>query len=153
MATGGRTFSSAALSPYQRTLLTEAKTAGISIDDLRELLAVTNADPDLIAFPTACESILWICHVIKRVWKADPASWGLHRWAKVARWVVVSRNSLAIAIGGSFDPQGVTRNAMVGNGVDRHTLFAMLLSSHRGAFDQRKCFRLLQAHLLTGIIR
>lgn len=152
MATGGRTFTSAAQSPYQLTLLKEAKTAGISVDDLRELLAVTNADPDLIAFPTACESILWICQVIKRVWNAEPSSWGLHRWAKVARWVVVSRKSLANAIGGPFDPQEITRNAMVGNGVDRHPLYAMLLSSHKGNFSEWRRFRMLQAHLLTGVI-
>jgi hypothetical protein len=71
MATGGRTFTSAAQSQYQITLQNEAKAAGIPIDDLRELLAVTNANPDLIAFPTACESILWICDVIKRVWKTS----------------------------------------------------------------------------------
>jgi hypothetical protein len=53
---------------------------------------------------------------------------GLHRWARVARWVVVSRKKLAIAIGGSFDPkikpgdEDKTRNAMIGNGVDRHPL-------------------------------
>jgi hypothetical protein len=128
MATGGRTFSCAEQSPCQITLLNEAKSAGVSIDDLRELLAVTNADPDLIAFPTACLSILCICQVIKRVWRAEPSSWGLHRWARVARWVVVSRKKLAIAIGGSFDPkikpgdEDKTRNAMIGNGVDRHPL-------------------------------
>lgn len=99
-------------------------------------LTVINADPDLIAFPTACETILWICHVIKRVWKAEPSSWGLHRWAKVARWVVVSRGTLASVIGGSFDPQEITGNAMVGNGVDRHPLYAMLLSYHQGSFTQ-----------------
>lgn len=126
MATGGRTFTSAAQSQYQLILRNEAKATGISIDALSELLAVTNADPDLIVFPTACESILWVCHVIKRAWKAEPSSWGLHRWVKVARWVVLSRKKLASAIGGSFDSQGEaageseTRNAMIGNGVDRH---------------------------------
>jgi hypothetical protein len=158
MATGGRTFTSAAQSPYQIALLKEAQNAGISIDDLRELLAVINADPDLIAFPTACLSILWICHVIKRVWKAEPSSWGLHRWARVARWVVLSRKKLAIAIGGSFDPKpdpngkSKTRNAMIGNGIDRHPLYAMLLSSHSGTFSEWRRFRMLQAHLLTGVI-
>ena len=158
MATGARTFTSAALSAYQAALLSEAKNAGISIDDLRELLAVINADPDLIAFPTACESILEICQVIESVWKAEPSSWGLHRWVRIARWVVVSREKLAIAIGGSFDPQPKSkdesgmRNAMIGNGVDRHTLYAMLLSSHKGSLAEKQRFRLLQAHLLTGVI-
>jgi hypothetical protein len=158
MATGARTFTSAALSPYQAALQSEAKNAGISIDDLRELLAVINADPDLIAFPTACESILEICQVIESVWKAEPSSWGLHRWVRIAHWVVVSREKLAIEIGGSFDPQPKSkgesrmRNAMIGNGVDRHTLYAMLLSSHKGSLAEKQRFRLLQAHLLTGVI-
>jgi hypothetical protein len=145
------TFTSAGQSPYQIALLKEAKNDGISIEDLRELLAVTNAHPDLIAFPTVCESILWICHVIKRVWKADLASWGLHRWASVARWVVLSRKKLAKVIGGSFDLRS-GHNEVVGKGADRHPLYAMLPSSHRGAFLQKRQFRLLQAHLLTGII-
>jgi len=158
MATGGRTFTSAAQSPYQLALLKEAKKDGISVDDLRELLAVTNADPDLIAFPTACLSILCICQVIKRVWRAEPSSWGLHRLANVARWVVRSRKKLAIAIGGSFDPQpkpgdeDKARNAMLGNGVVRQPLYAVLLSSHKGNFAEWRRFRMLQAHLLTGVI-
>jgi hypothetical protein len=41
---------------------------------------------------------------------------------------------------------------MVGNGVDRHPLYAMLLSSYKGNFAERRHYRLLQAHLLTGII-
>ena len=65
MATKGRTFTIAAQSPYQIILKNEAKIAGISLDDLRELLSVTNANPDLIAFPTACKTILWIIHLIK----------------------------------------------------------------------------------------
>jgi hypothetical protein len=152
VAIKSRTFSSAAQSRYQLILHKEAKAAGIPIDDLRELLCVTNADPDLIAFPTACKTILWIFHVIKKVWKADPKDWRLDRWAKVACWVVVSRKKLAGAIGGPFDPQHITRNAMLGNGIDRHPLYAVLLSSHPGNAAQKIHYRLFQAHLLTCII-
>jgi hypothetical protein len=152
VAIGGRFYTSAAQSPYQITLHKEAKAAGISLADLRELLAVTNADPDLIAFPTACKTILWIFHLIKKVWKVDPKDWGLDRWARVACWVVVSRKKLAGAVGGDFDPQGITRNAMIGNGVDRHPLYSMLLSIHIGDAARRRRFRLLQAHLLTCVI-
>ena len=152
VAIKSRTFTSAAQSRYQFILHKEAKAAGISRDDLRELLSVTNADPDLIAFPTACETILQIFDLIKTVWKADPAIWGLDRWAKIASWVVVSRKKLAGGIGGPFDPLNITRNAMLGNGIDRHPLYAMLLSSHKGSAVEKRHYRLLQAHLLTGII-
>ena len=152
MAIGSRIYTSAAQSPDQVTLHHEAKAAGISLADLQELLAVTNADPDLIAFPTACKTILWIFHLIRKVWKVEPKDWGLDRWAQAARWVVASRKELAGAIGGDFDPQGITRNAMIGKGVDRHPLYAMLLSTHAGDADQKRRFRLLQAHLLTGVI-
>jgi hypothetical protein len=152
MATKSRTFSCAAQSQSQLILRKEAQAAGIPTDDLRELLCVVNADPDLIAFPTACITILRICYVIKKVWKLNPAKWGLDRWAKVARWVISSRKELAGEIGGQFDPQGITRNAMLGNGVDRHPLYALLLSSYKGNAAQKKHYRLLQAHLLTGII-
>lgn len=153
MGTRSRIYTSAAQSPYQITLHNEAKAAGISLADLQELLAVTNADPDLIAFPTACKTILWIFHLIKKVWKVSPNDWGLDRWARVACWVVVSRNKLATAIGGDFAPQDITRNAMIGNGVDRHPLYAMLLSTHKGDSSERRRYHLLQAHLLTGVIR
>ncbi|MGO9438520.1 MAG: hypothetical protein ACLP00_29950 [Terracidiphilus sp.] len=56
VAIKSRTFTSAAQSWYQRILHQEAKAAGISLDDLRELLCVTNADPDLIALPTTAFS-------------------------------------------------------------------------------------------------
>ena len=152
MAIVSRTFTTAAQSRNQLILHKEAKAAGIPIDDLRELLCVVNADPDLIAFPTACKTILWVCHAIKKVWKADPMEWGLDRWAKVACWVIFSRKKLADAIGGQFDPQKITRNAMLGNGIDRHPLYAVLLSSHQGNAAQKRHYRLLQAHLLTGVI-
>jgi hypothetical protein len=153
VATGSRIFTSTAQSPYQIALHNEAKAAGISLADLRELLCVINADPDLIAFPTACKTILWIFHLIKKIWRVEPKDWGLDRWAAVACWVVVSRKKLATAIGGDFDPQGITRNAMIGNGVDRHPLYAMLLSTHKGDSAEKRRYRLLQAHLLTAVIR
>ena len=152
MATKSRTFSCAAQSQSQIILRREAIAAGIPIDDLRELLCVVNADPDLIAFPTVCQNVFRIRFVIKQVWKVNPAKWGLDRWAKVARWVISSRKMLAGAIGQQFDPQFITRNAMLGNGVDRHPLYALLLSSYKGNAAQKKHYRLLQAHLLTGII-
>ena len=152
MKTRSRIYTSAAQSPYQITLYNAAKAAGISLADLQELLAVTNADPDLIAFPTACKTILWIWHLIRKVWRIKLDVWGLDRWARVACWVVVSRKQLAGAVGGHFDPQGTTRNAMIGNGVDRHPLYAVLLSTHKGDSADRRRYRLLQAHLLVGII-
>ena len=152
MGSRSRIYNSAAQSPYQITLYNGAKAAGIPLADLQELLAVTNADPDLIAFTTACKSILWVWHLIRKVWRLEPEVWGLDRWARVACWVIVSRKQLAGTVGGDFDPQGTTRNAMIGNGVDRHPLYAVLLSTHKGDSAERRRYRLLQAHLLVGII-
>lgn len=152
MGTEGRIYTSAAQSPYQITLHNGAKAAGISLDDLHELLAVTNAHPDLIAFPTACKTILWIFHLTKTVWKAEPKDWGLDRWARVACWVVLSRKKLARAVGADFNPQGITGNPMIGNNVDRHPLYSVLTATHAGDGAQKRRFRLLQAHLLTGVI-
>jgi hypothetical protein len=120
---------------------------------LKELLCVMNADPDLIAFPTACRNLEGIIGAVQQYWNAEPRVWGLDRYENAISWVESTRDDLrkAAKIGYRYDPRPITGNAMLGNGVDRHPLYSLLLSSHANP-TERVRFQLLQAHVLTGII-
>ena len=132
-------------------LRTAVANEGLRLDTLREILAVTNADCDLIAFAPICKNLLEIIDAIDVVWKVKPSHWGLHRWVPLLEWIGASRNHLKLNpdLGAKFDPDDPTLFPLQGYGVQRHPFYAMLWFTHR---QQRVRHRLAQAQLLTAIV-
>src|ERR1035437_7711319 len=155
MPNAKRVFFAPRESEAHKILLREAAKTGAIAPVLRELLCVMNADPDLIAFPTACQHLEEIITAIKQTWKADPATWGLDRYDATLQWVQSTRMSLRSPknIGEKYDPENITLNPMFGNGMYRHPLYTLLLSTHANSEDHSQSrYRLVQAHVLVGII-
>ena len=73
MAKHKRQFSTANDSRNIQTLCAEAELHGISVEVLWKILCVTNADPDLIAFPTNCANLIAMIRLMGTEWKIDPA--------------------------------------------------------------------------------
>lgn len=143
-------------SPAHVALRAAAANARLNVDILREILAVINADCDLIAFAPICENLVEIIDFIDSVWHVNPSKWGLDDWAKVLDWVVENREQLKAhpSLGAKFDPANRELSPHQGYGVLRHPFYAMLWCTHaspQSTFRER--YRLAQAQLLTGVIQ
>lgn len=151
-----RQFLQPKLSPAQVALRTEAQNAGLLVNALPEILAVINADCDLIAFAPTCENLIEIIELIRSEWHVNPSHWGLDDWIPVLEWVVTNRERLRAHpdLGAKFDPVDQTLFPHQGYGVLRHPFYAMLwFTSNNEELQHRKRYRLVQAQLLTGIIQ
>ena len=156
MSRHARQFFPAGTSPAHVALRVALANAGQNVDTLREILAVINADCDLIAFAPTCENLVEMIRVIDSIWHVNPSDWGLDTWVPVLDWVVANRQQLKVnpKLGAKFDPEDRTLFPHQGYGVLRHPFYAMLWFTHANPKPTyRKRYRLAQAQLLTGVIQ
>jgi hypothetical protein len=167
MAKHKRIFATANDSKAIQTLCQEAERQGRSIAILWEILCVTNADPDLIAFPANCTNLVEMIELMGKEWGSglqDSSSdaWLVNlqtEWLPVLQWVVDQRDTLQTLMPRPvFDPQIADRptaaevNPNYNTGVARHPIHAMLWCSYPKDDPLHSSYRLAQAHLLTAIV-
>jgi hypothetical protein len=163
MAKLKRIFATANDSKAIQILCQQAEQQELPVTTLWKILCVTNADPDLIAFPTNCANLIEMIELMGSEWGAhmQDSQSGIWlrelqtEWLPVLQWVVEQRSSLqALMPRPVFDPkpsQTPPKNPNANVGFARHPIHAMLWCSHPQKSLQTT-YRLAQAHLFAAIV-
>jgi hypothetical protein len=167
MAKRKRIFATANDSKAIQILCQEAERKGGSVAALWKIFCVTNADPDLIAFPSNCANLIEMIELMGKEWDIDLSNsssdvWLYElqtEWLPVLQWVVDQREALRTLMPRPvFDPcfknrpTGDRVNPNYNAGVARHPIHAMLWCSYPEDDPLHSSYRLAQAHLLAAIV-
>lgn len=167
MAKRKRIFATAKDSKAIEIICQEADQQAVSVATLWEILCVTNADPDLISFPTNCANLVEMIQLMDEEWRFDlqvdsSDGWLLNlqtKWLPVLQWVVEQRDALrALMPRQVFDSRNEDRppaaqvNPNYNAGVARHPIHAMLWCSYPKDDPLYTSYRLAQGHLLAAIV-
>ena len=148
--------------PVER-LLGEAKSDGVDIAALGEILWLLNVNPDLPGFPQACSHVRQILSLISDTFATEFQEFSLHLWRPALTWIETCKDDLATRIFWEKTPNFLKNresflrkkapNPLLNNGkgITQYGMHGALWCSHP-TDELRTPYRLLQAHLLLAHI-
>lgn len=134
----------------QLALRREVKIAGYDAELLRDILWLTNAHDQLVAFPFFCKNLRYILLASTKAWGVSTNAFNIHEDSiKLLEWIADEETRLSAQLGDVFGlyPKHDSENPVMGKGITRHPVYAALCNSHVSDHLKQK-FHLLQGHLL-----